>query len=453
MTTIEGQLNGKAPSTGRTNNVADPKGRPADDAASQKDDGFFDRLLTSVAAKEARPEEAASKPSEGQIDRKGRLVDGVGVQPADGSFHRLLTHVAEKKLGLDGESVRGEAPSTMGERGADDITSTDSIEGLTDGARPADPIDPFIEPSGDGSAPKSDLAAAPLPDVSVALLPPASSAMAGEARFPGAAVAEKKVRWPSIGPHDAGLSAEWPQHDVTDGVSLAEDGAPLFMRLSPKEARSDGMIVLKVTAAVFDQQTHLPPVDPAPIDQILSRIVAEAGATEPTEPDPGLGSSNGGSLPKNAVESLLGTFSVVKILNLRLEPAHLGVVTIRMRLSGSTLGLEVETEQAAAADLLSKEGVDLAEKLLASGYSLEKLVIKSAPRPFLSPGGEGVLSGERPAQTGLFDLDGALPVNAQNGEPGGNGRRQPRTQASAPDDAADAPDAPSVRPLHGARFV
>jgi hypothetical protein len=455
LTRIEGQVNGQAPSADRSVACADPKGKPADDTALQAADGSFDRVLTRVAAKERRLEEGALKPSEAPTDPKGRPVDGAGVQSADGSFHRLLTRVAGEKLGLDGETLRGHAPTAMDEQVDENRSLPDSIEGLADGARPgADRLDPFVDSSDEGSARENELAAGSLLDVSPAPIPTASVAVHGDARFLGPAVAERKVQRPITGVQDASLPADWPRQDLAGGVFPAEDGARLFTQVAAvRETSSDGTIVMKVAAAVLDQQTHLPPVGLAPIDQILSRIVAQTEAVEPTEQNSGLGSSNGALMAGNAAEPLPGTLSVVKILSLRLEPAHLGAVTIRMRLSGSNLGLEVETEQAGTADLLAEESAHLAEKLRASGYSLEKLVIKSTPRPFLSPGGEGVFSGEHGAQAGLFDLDIALPVNAQNGEQGGNGRRQPGTHASPPDDAADASDAPAAPHLHGARFV
>jgi hypothetical protein len=455
LTRIDSQVNGQAASAERSVSFADPKGKPADDPAVQADDGSFHQVLTKVATKEVRHEDKALKPPAGSRDAKGRPVDGVGLQPAAASFHRLLTRVAEIKPGLEGESHRGQAPSTTDGQVEDDNALPDVIEGLADAAPPdTNRSDPLGDPGGEANLRDNNRGASPLPDVSSAPIPFASVALRGDARFFGAALVEKKVQGPITGLQNASLSADWSQQDLAGGISVADDVAPLFTQaVAAQDAPGDSTIVMKVTAAVLDQQTHLPPVAPAPIDQIVSRIMVEADGSEPVEQNSGLGSSNDRLMAGNAMESLPGTFSAVKILSLRLEPAHLGAVTLRLRLSGANLGVEVEAEQADTADLLSKDSAALVEKLQASGYSLEQLVIRSAPRPFLLPGSDGAHSGEPFGQGGLLDRDGALPINAQVGEQDGNGRRQSRSHASPPEETVVTPDAPAAPHLHGARFV
>ena len=77
--------------------------------------------------------------------------------------------------------------------------------------------------------------------------------------------------------------------------------------------------------------------------------------------------------------------TVSKLLNLRVDEPSVGAVSIRMRLAGTSLGLEVEAERSDTADLLAEGRGDLIENLRSAGYATETLVIKRATRRGRSP--------------------------------------------------------------------
>ena len=139
----------------------------------------------------------------------------------------------------------------------------------------------------------------------------------------------------------------------------------------------------RIKVALVDQQTHLPPVvDASPIRQIADRIAGEAGSAfassaEGAEP----GASSNSALPVGGAAARAlsqAPPSVVRSLNLQLEPESLGAVTIRMRLSGARLAVQVEAANADTMRLIGGDKDRLAERLQSSGYAMDSLVVKIA---------------------------------------------------------------------------
>lgn len=68
----------------------------------------------------------------------------------------------------------------------------------------------------------------------------------------------------------------------------------------------------------------------------------------------------------------------VRVLDIQLHPAELGKVTVRMRLSGDALEMELQASSEATAELLRKDTEKLTSLLRTSGYRPESVVIVTA---------------------------------------------------------------------------
>lgn len=69
---------------------------------------------------------------------------------------------------------------------------------------------------------------------------------------------------------------------------------------------------------------------------------------------------------------------VVRILNIQLHPAELGKVTVKMRLSGDTLEMELQASREETAELLRKDSEKLTSLLRTSGYRPDSVVVVTA---------------------------------------------------------------------------
>jgi hypothetical protein len=197
-----------------------------------------------------------------------------------------------------------------------------------------------------------------------------------------------------------------------------------------KDERAEASVLPKVKVAVIDRETHLPPVAAlSPVQQVAARIVIEAGAATESPGEAGAVLTQGPG-------------SAVKVLHLRLEPENLGVVTIRMRLSGGRLDLQLEAARPETMRAIGKDKDLLVEKLRSSGYAMEALVIKALdPLAASIPSGPGAAhSGD--ASASQASDQSAWSAGAQNGESDAHDRQPTprRREPSQPGAASDASD-------------
>ncbi len=82
-----------------------------------------------------------------------------------------------------------------------------------------------------------------------------------------------------------------------------------------------------------------------------------------------------------AGESREASATCIRTLTVLLEPANLGQVTIKLRLLGSTLGLEIEADDVETARLIGRGRQALTEKLRALGLSVDEVAVSDAGRP------------------------------------------------------------------------
>ncbi|ANY79436.1 hypothetical protein BB934_15410 [Microvirga ossetica] len=114
--------------------------------------------------------------------------------------------------------------------------------------------------------------------------------------------------------------------------------------------------------------TSLPP---ATLQQIAGTIIDDAESLSGSQPTslPGDGS--------NRVATAKASAGALRVLHLQLKPAELGLVTIKMRLAGDGLEMELQTESEETAELLRNDAEKLSSLLRVSGYRPDAITIHS----------------------------------------------------------------------------
>ncbi len=79
----------------------------------------------------------------------------------------------------------------------------------------------------------------------------------------------------------------------------------------------------------------------------------------------------------NRVATARASAGVLRVLDLQLKPAELGLVTIRMRLAGDGIEMEIRAQNDDTADLLRHDAEKLSNLLRASGYRPDAITIQS----------------------------------------------------------------------------
>jgi hypothetical protein len=128
---------------------------------------------------------------------------------------------------------------------------------------------------------------------------------------------------------------------------------------------------------VLAAETHFPPAGiPLPIDQIFQRVAADIQApVAPADPRWMPGAAPDGGESRDAAAACIRSLTVL------LEPATLGPVTIKLRLSGSSLGLEIEADERETTRVIGRGRPELVEKLRALGLRVDSFVVTEAGRP------------------------------------------------------------------------
>jgi flagellar hook-length control protein FliK len=80
----------------------------------------------------------------------------------------------------------------------------------------------------------------------------------------------------------------------------------------------------------------------------------------------------------NRVATARASAGVLRVLDLQLKPAELGLVTIRMRLAGDSIEMEIQAQSEDTAELLRNDAEKLSSLLRASGYRPDVINIQSA---------------------------------------------------------------------------
>lgn len=180
-----------------------------------------------------------------------------------------------------------------------------------------------------------------------------------------------------------------------------------------------------VPVKVIRQETHLAPVQrPSPIGQIADAVAAQLREADEARPARELSQSPPSfSRPPGA--------NVVRVLSIRLEPAELGTVSIRMRLEANVLELHLNVDKPATAELLRRDQGALTGLLRSAGYDVEGMIVQlgdvdrsltgSTPQP--SPHLASAQSQSAQSQSGWSQPDGrsggAFSQDQRPHDPGG----------------------------------
>jgi len=107
------------------------------------------------------------------------------------------------------------------------------------------------------------------------------------------------------------------------------------------------------------------------LQQIAGAILDDVESLSTTRPSsvPGDGS--------NRVATAKASAGALRVLHLQLKPAELGLVTIKMRLAGDGLEMEIQAESEDTAELLRNDAEKLSSLLRVSGYRPDAITIHS----------------------------------------------------------------------------
>ena len=157
--------------------------------------------------------------------------------------------------------------------------------------------------------------------------------------------------------------------------------------------------------------------DAAMLASAVQRIVGAAAAELKDIPGdaPAASPSAEKAFPGTTVKSSDG---VVRMLNIQLHPAELGVVTVKMRLAGDQLEMEVHASREETAEILKKDSEKLTGLLRASGYRPDTLTIHVTPADASQPDNSTGQRQQSPAQSHFGDSQtgGQSPDRRSGGE-------------------------------------
>ena len=163
--------------------------------------------------------------------------------------------------------------------------------------------------------------------------------------------------------------------------------------------------------AILQQATYMQPALPAV--QLAAAITAGLGGDAQAIP---------AALLVPAVPIGQGHLAA-RVMQVALEPAELGVITVRMQLAGDTLRLHVSAERGGTASLLERDRDQLAKVLHSAGYDIENVTIRiDADRS--AAGGPQSTSPQVSGQQAQSD-----PQTASHGRSGDEERSRGRSQS------------------------
>ncbi|SEE94576.1 hook-length control protein FliK [Rhizobiales bacterium GAS191] len=204
-----------------------------------------------------------------------------------------------------------------------------------------------------------------------AAMPPVASARGSE---------KAPLPAPSAGSPQSASSGPSSPSDLLAGQSRGSDAVqPVAARLPDGQGAGSSLSgkasdtrqlapTPLATVSVVGQETHAAPVmSLTPVQQLAGSIVDAAGGPQSTLPQEAAG-----------VPTATTRIRPLQVLNIRLDPPDLGAVSVKMRLTGSRLDLNIEVGQKDTVPLLGKDGDALSKALQSTGYTVDNLTIKAA---------------------------------------------------------------------------
>jgi chemotaxis protein MotD len=153
-----------------------------------------------------------------------------------------------------------------------------------------------------------------------------------------------------------------------EGSRQKSDEDPTFGRVVSRAAVTIGGSQNEATPATdSDTNSALPSVT---LQRLANAILDQAGPMR-AEASSAAQTHNGASF----VTTARASEGVMRVLNIQLHPAELGLITIRMRLSGDDLGMEIQVSNEETARLLKADTEKLSNLLRGSGYRADTISI------------------------------------------------------------------------------
>ncbi|QRM30139.1 flagellar hook-length control protein FliK [Microvirga sp. VF16] len=135
--------------------------------------------------------------------------------------------------------------------------------------------------------------------------------------------------------------------------------------------RASGRAELQKQSPVGGSKSETASLPPSTLQHLAKSIIEDVrGLTEPQQPSfqqDGL----------NRVATARASAGVLRVLDLQLKPAELGLVTIRMRLAGDGIEMEIQAQNEDTAELLRNDAEKLSSLLRVSGYRPDAINIQS----------------------------------------------------------------------------
>lgn len=178
--------------------------------------------------------------------------------------------------------------------------------------------------------------------------------------------------------------------------------------------RGTGPLQAAPTGDVAAARTALPASE---LQRIAGSVAAEAdtAARESTRPSPAA------DMPGKA------TGGPVRILNIQLHPVELGLVSVRMRLVGNGLEMQMQASRGETAELLKRDRETLSNLLRSAGYSPDLLTVRGAgdpplPQPSQNAGNGAGTAGQQQAQSQFGGWSGGEASDGRSGREPDNAR-------------------------------
>jgi len=206
-----------------------------------------------------------------------------------------------------------------------------------------------------------------------------------------------------------------PSTASNGGTSAESDGD------APSSERRAAMSAAPASAVGTAEPTEAA-LPPATLQRLAGAILAEARSTTTAAPSQAAASGETAT-----------TGGPVKILTLRLQPESLGTVTVRLRLVGNALEMQIRAGSSDTAELLKRDRQALEEILKSSGYDTDLLTIQSAgDGPRIDTATTVPSAGRQDAPTdGGFRQGGGGQPSGRETSDGDRPRSQPATTQKA----------------------
>lgn len=229
-------------------------------------------------------------------------------------------------------------------------------------------------------------------------------------------------------PQKPGIAAPTPAKPSAAGGSNATMQAA---------ASAEHPVRAATKVAVLQQETHFQPVTP----QALPQTIADFVGTEIN----GLTDQAAGARPVDGAASPLDpqTGGPTRVLTLRLDPPSLGTVTVKLRLTGGAVEVELTAARAETVQMLQQQRDALTDLMRSAGYSADVALVQHG-RGVELPGAAATpalplhhqMAMPQHGQQAAFDTPNLLSGDAQGGGRQNRNDSQRRQEKHDRDDTA-----------------